>query len=226
MGTDCTTARKRASLARSCIDSCAAAMTSHTSSYPMATTTRNTLGMITVGACTTPVMISAAIPAAKPMQTTRLPPTTSARRRANASPLRHTVTAALMTRMISSAFDSWGTTVHGFGTPTGAATHSPPQTTKRSSPVTSRKLTLTPVVKLSTRASRRVAHVASASSRVARAEIEIDEPDHRQHERAQRHVRPAQRRGVCLRSDRLHEQKLAPAEHGGGYGEKGEHRWL
>ena len=164
MGTDCTTARKRASLARSCVDSCAAAMTSRTSSYPIATTTMNTLGMIIVGACTTPVMVSVASPAAKPMQSTRLPPTTSARRRAVGSPRRHTVTAARMTRKISNAFESWGTTVHGFGTPTGAATHSPPQTVRRSSPVTSRKLTFTPVVKLSTSATRRVAHVASASN--------------------------------------------------------------
>ena len=97
-------------------------MTSRTSSYPIATTTMNMLGMIIVGACTTPVMISAASPAAKPMQSTRLPPTTSARRRAIRSPRRHTVTAAPITRSISITFESWGTTVHGFGTPTGAAT--------------------------------------------------------------------------------------------------------
>ena len=125
----------------------------------------NTLGMTTVGACTMPVMISGATPAARTMQSTTLPPTTAARRRPIGSPRRHSVIVALMTNSNSRTLETWGRSTHGFGTPTGTASRSPPQSASRSSPVTSRKLMFAPVVKLSASAARRVAHAASASQK-------------------------------------------------------------
>src|SRR5437667_8336485 len=85
----------------------------------------------------TPQITSADIPSASVTKEIALPPTIRARLR---SPRRQTVIAASTKKMRSNNTLSIPTKVHGFGTPTGAETVSPPHQERCRRLVISRKL--------------------------------------------------------------------------------------
>ena len=163
-----------------------------------------TPGMTIVGAWTSPRVVKAAKPATAVMQTTRLPPTTAARRRASGPPRRQSVTAASRTNATRSRLPICGTIAHGLATPTGPETTTPPHSIIWSSAVTSRKLMFTPVTKFSAERQQPKARGRVGEPESSGVEVEVHEPDHRQHEHRERHVGPAQRGGVAGR-------RLAPA---------------
>ena len=123
-----------------------------------------------------------------------------------------------MTNTTRSRLPIWGTIAHGFATPTGPATSAPPQR-HWSSVETSRKLTFTPVRKFSASPSSRN-RWPPRRARPSGAEVEMHEPDHRQHQHCERHVGPAQRVGV-VGADSSHHRQLEGTE-GSGRDRQGE----
>ena len=109
----------------------------------------------------------------------------------------------------------WGTIPHGLATPTGPETTAPPQSITWSSEETSRKLMFTPVTKFSPRASSLNPGGQVGEPESSSVEVEMHEPDNRQHDHGERHVSPAQRGGIAGRGLRPHHRQLEGAEGGG-----------